>query len=85
MRGVFEPKYGKVDEVDDYLAGELSVWEVRYEGAATFFDQADVAFNFADVLACCCSVDLHHFTGVLNFVEFLIYHDNSDAETGLGV
>ncbi len=70
---------------DDNLVGEYLKRKVRNEGSPLFLDPADIAFNFANVFAGGSGVDFHHVSFVFDLIKFLVYHHNSDNESGLGV
>jgi hypothetical protein len=65
--------------------GEGGVREIQYKGSALFFYCADELFDLLNVLAGGGGVNFHQIDFVLNFVEFLVHHDHSDDETGVGV
>ncbi len=73
--------------MDGDLAGEefVFVWKVGHECTTALFNCTDEPLNFLDVFACRSGIDFHHIAGVLNFVEFLIHHDDFDYEAGASV
>ena len=64
---------------------EEFVLKVGRECRTALFSCADEPLDFPDVFACRSGIDFHHIAGVLNFVKFLIHHDDFDYEAGASV
>jgi hypothetical protein len=80
-----KPKDSKVDKVDDDLTGEHCEGEVQHKCTAAFLGSADVLFDFADVFACRSGVDSHHFIGIFDLIEFLVYHNDADDKASASI
>ncbi len=71
--------------MDGDLTGEEFVRTVGHECTTRFFNRTDEPLDFPNVFACHSGIDFHHIAGILNFVKFLIHHNDFDYEAGASV
>ncbi len=79
-RDIIEPHHHIMKKINQHNAWDLGIRKSAYDAATMFRDNANTAFNFANVFCsrgCVeCSIDV-----ISDFFEFIIHEDGVDVET----
>ena len=79
-RDIIEPHHHIMKKINQHNAWDLGIRKSAYDAATTFFDDANMAFKFANVFCRCgcveCSIDVISY-----FFKFIIHEDGVDVET----
>ena len=79
-REIIAPHHHMMKKINQNNVRDLGIRRSAYDAAKMFLDDANTAFNFANVFCCrgCveCSIDV-----ISDFFKFIIHEDGVDVET----